>query len=453
VLCRFGFPRIDQNMSNPPLSMGIVLKAGGPRTLVSESEAEAIRDRFTKQLSNAATYCWKLDLSCRAWTVPTLKIVLDTTLLSKIVPTVQVLRLDDIIASLETEQGLAVFEYVSQVFANTPHLHTLNMNDNAIGTRGVDMLAPLFTSLPALHSLHFENCGMSAEVAEHFCDSLLSIASRLTSLSLGRNQMGIDGAKAIGTLVQECLQLQHFRYDGSRPLREGTQFLCRGLKRMTEKQANGTTQLVTLDLNDCHLGSGDDNDDEEDADPIIDLVWVLERSPFLQTLIVRDAELEVPGLERILSHVHDRLCVLDIGGNGTLGGPGGVLIREYCIRAAGTMRKLVCDANELGDEGVMALAMGTAACESLTELSLEGNEITSHGAKALLLNPVPKLVTLDLQDNIDLPQTYAEQLQKLYSAVLVDEDLPEEEGAEEEEEEKDEEDVADLTSAMAASHI
>jgi hypothetical protein len=62
------FHHWSSSMSNPSLSIGIVLKAGGPRTLVSASEAAAIHDRFMKQLLSsshaATTYCWKLDLSC-----------------------------------------------------------------------------------------------------------------------------------------------------------------------------------------------------------------------------------------------------------------------------------------------------------------------------------------------------------------------------------------------------
>jgi hypothetical protein len=158
--------------------------------------------------------------------------------------------------------------------------------------------------------------------------------------------------------------------------------------------------------------------------------------------------MEVPGLQRLLTHVHPRLCVLDIGGNGTLGGPGGILIREYCLRDSGTLRKLVCDANELGDDGIMAMAMGTAACESLEELNLENNDLTGRGAKVLILNPVPNLTTMYLQDNMDLPESCAKQLKQLYKTVLVDDDLPEEE-------EEKSDDVVALTNAMAAfsSHI
>lgn len=441
-------------------SLSIVLKAGGPRTTVLESEAKSIRDRFRLLLSNpdpsVVPVCWKLDLSCRAWTVPTLKIVLEDIAVAKIIPTVQVLKFDDIIASIDTEQGLAVYEYLSGVFSKAPLVHTLNLSDNAIGTRGLKRLVPLFR-LPMLRSLHLENCGMSAEAGDELRELLSPTAMRLTSLSLGQNQMGIQGAKAIGTLLQGCGQLQHFHYAGSRPLVEGTWHLCRGLAILAHEQKQ--TQLITLDLADCTLKTGDHYDDgkqeynEKDntyIDPLVYLAFALKQSPFLQTLILRDGELEVPGLKLLFANVNPRLCVLDIGGNGSLGGIGGELIRNYFIESSSTLRKLVCDSNELGDEGIIPIAMGAAACESICEINLEGNEITELGAKALLLNPIPHLVTLNLQDNMDLPQVYAEKLQSMYATVLVDEDLPEEE---EEEEEEDDDDVTDLTSAMAAPHI
>jgi hypothetical protein len=214
------------------------------------------------------------------------------------------LQLDDIIASLEMEQGLAVLEFFVKTFSTAPIVHTLNLNDNAIRIRGMEILTPLFMTLPALHSLHLENCGMSAEVAKQLCHLLSPVAARFMTLSLGHNQMGVAGAKANGTLVQDCLQLQHFDYAGSRPLCLGTQWLCHGLNVMAQKQPDGMTKLITLDLNDCHLGSGEENNKEDEGeDPIIDLAWVLQRLPHLHTLIVRDGEMEVPGLQRLLTHV------------------------------------------------------------------------------------------------------------------------------------------------------
>jgi hypothetical protein len=381
----------------------ILLQAGGPRIVVEAQEATQIRDRFQNDLAEHGG-CHTLDLSGRPWRLESLHILEPVFLAVR--ETVINLNIEDIIASLETDVGLAVFGYLATIFSEAPALKWVNFNNNAIGTRGIDMLLPLLSNA-SVHTFLFGNCGLAAADAQTLRDLLTNSDTprRMQELYFYRNQMGDSGAVFIGEILghPNAMGLQSFSYAGCRPLREGTIDLCAGLNQLSENCGARGTNLVSLDLTDFGLGSG-----EEDDDPVLHICNVLRNSPRLQKLSVRDGELEVSGLRLILDALQESgaaLTVLDLGVIGEQGEEGGAVLSSFLLSMGPTSRslqELSLDTNELGDLGVTNVISGIAgACRSLQVLNLNENGIVDI-VPCLLHNPIPTLRTLKLSENPDM---------------------------------------------------
>jgi Ran GTPase-activating protein (RanGAP) involved in mRNA processing and transport len=440
----------------------ITLKAGGLRTRVEVAEATQILARFQKTrrqhggAKNVQVHT--LDLSCRQWPLESLQVL--TSVLQEIADQVVILKIDDIIAGLVTEDGLASLAFLANIFSSQPEksqIREIDLSDNALGTRGAIELAPLL-QLKTLQRLYFVNCGLSAE---SFSDTLLPIlmmhAPNLTALGLGRNQLGPEGAEHVGSLLTKCIQLESFSYAGSRPQVEGTRHICQGLAAMTvaataaANSAKPTCSLQVLDLNDCTFRSGD-----EDDDPCLALCQCLQGSPALRELVLRDGELQVSGLKRVLQAVQSagaRLQILDLGATGEMGEEGAAVLQTYLEGAARHLQELSFDTNELTDAGLADLVAPFTANECiLRKLNLAENELEAAGVRVLLDNPITTLQELNLKDNLEIPLQLAVKLQAMYPVVLVEDDLEEDEDLEDEADE-DEDDVDALGSQLEATQL
>ncbi|KAL7574502.1 hypothetical protein ACA910_015861 [Epithemia clementina (nom. ined.)] len=410
-------------------STTITLKAEGPRESVDETKAKEIANQFQEELSKGNVIVTTVDLSCRSWSRSSLDCL--RAVLEQVVETVTILKIDDIIASLDTEAGLKSLEFFTEVFGTSKVLKEINLNDNALGSRGDKVLAPLF-QLKSLERLSIENCGMSQEVAESLLQSLALSAPTLTDLSLGRNQIGAEGARHVGALLTKCCNLQVFNYNGCRPLKAGTAHVLKGLARMVEerKGASTITSLIHLNLHDCTIGSEVDEDDEEGGSPLHNLVTIISNSPKLQVLNLQDGEIGAEGVERVLDALKGTgasLTYLALGGC-DLGEDGAQLLSLAITESTifKHLETLRMDTNELGDEGVIALVQALAedgACPKLHTLDLETNEISKSGALAMISSKIPSLQSLNVTDNMEIPAQAAAKLQKLYPQVQVDEDL------------------------------
>jgi Ran GTPase-activating protein (RanGAP) involved in mRNA processing and transport len=445
----------------------ITLTAGGPRTRVQLAEAKQILKRFQKTMRQHGddVQVHTLNLSCRQWPLESLQVL--SPVLEKIAAQVVILKIDDIIAGLETDDGLASLTFLATMFSNSTTsdnksscMQEIDLSDNALGTRGAVVLKPLL-QLQSLQRLYFNNCGLSAE---SFSETLLPIlqmnAPQLTALGIGRNQLGPAGAAHIGQLLQNCVKLESFSYAGSRPQVEGTRDLCQGLAAMTvaaTAASNSTTpvcSLQILDLDDCTFRSGD-----EAEDPCVALCQCLQASPALRKLVLRDGELQVTGLQRVLDSVQQagaRLQVLDLGATGTMGEEGAAVLRAYLqgtsakAGAARHLQELSFDTNELTDAGLSSLVAPFTARECcLRKLNLAESELEAAGVRLLLDNPIPTLQELNLTDNPDIPLQLAVQLKAMYPVVLVEDDL--EEG--EDDDEDEEEDVDAIADQLAGTKL
>ena len=234
----------------------------------------------------------------------------------------------------------------------------------------------------------------------------------------------------------------HHRYNGSRPLRQGTAHLMQGMAAMAEPQK--TTALRELNLHDCTF----DLEPAEgmEASSVDNLVSVLRKSPQLQKLNLQDGEIQSEGLQTILEALTlEVITHLSLGGC-ELGEEGAEILATH-LPAMTNLVELKLDTNELADEGVTTLMPALTQLTNLKVLDLESNEITKEGALSLCRNKIPALTTLNVSDNMDIPAQLGAVLTKLYDNVQIDEDLDEDEGLE------GDEDVTALANLLADANI
>lgn len=394
--------------------------ASGPRTVVELQEADQICSRFQSELSKFGA-CHTLDLSCRAWRVTSLKVL--EPVLKIVVETVRHLKIDDIIASLPTKDGLESLAYLANVFGVAPLLSKVNLNDNAVGSRGIAALRSLLNN-KSIVSLYFENCGLAEADGQVLYEILTADDRALRDISLSRNQMGAGGAEYIGQLLGSvnAMRLESFSYAGSRPLPVGTSKLCHGLAKLSKNCGIEGTRLHTLDLNDCTVG------DESDA--ILNLCAFLKNSPRLHKLILRDTELKTSGLRSVLDSIDASgaaITHLDLGAIGELGASGGSIIRDFFLANGPTsslLQELHLDTNELGDDGVIEAMTGIAgSCQALQVLDFSQNELVNI-VGFLQHRYIPTLQNLKLDENPDISNNADLRiLLGMYKEVIVDDDL------------------------------
>jgi Ran GTPase-activating protein 1 len=271
------------------MTMRVNLYVGGKRIAVQAEEAASIVERFERESKGNEVY--KLDMSCRQWKGEAFDIL--KPFLEKVASTVRFLNVADIIAGLMTDEGLHVTETLAKVFESS-NLNEIDLSDNAMGDRGLLRVESLFTN-SNLQRLYLSNCGLSAKSMEMLKDSILAddgrIAKSLTELVLDKNMIGVDGAKVIGEFLPKCKKLEYFSYNGCRPIKDGTKYICEGLRGLTQEDSQPV--LSRLDMEDCTFGS-------EEDDAIIPFAEVLKKCSQLSYLNIKDNDLGVDGLKLLV---------------------------------------------------------------------------------------------------------------------------------------------------------
>jgi Ran GTPase-activating protein 1 len=260
----------------------ITLKAGGKREKVSKERAVDTVQRW--RIEAKGNQVTGIDISCLSWSLEAFNVI--KPFLQEVASTVKYANLADIIASLMTDEGLAVIEGVVEVFRAAP-LVDIDLSDNALGLRGMERIKALLTGTP-LQRLYLTNCGFSAESMVHLKDCMAAndntMGATLKELVLDRNMMGTKGAQEVGEILSKC-NLEYFSYLGCR-IQEGTLFLANGIKLMAENAAKPS--LIRLDIDDGNFG---------EAEPAyLPLAEGLKRCSQLRHLDLTDAKLEIEGL-------------------------------------------------------------------------------------------------------------------------------------------------------------
>ena len=455
----------SQNMTST--GTPITLHANGERAIVSEAEADAILERWKTELAAVDNpRVVTLDLSCRAWKRSILEKI-RPFLEEHVVSTVETLQLDDMTASLPTEEGLDTLQFIADVFGknnnnnddnndddapnnnnNNNNLKHLFLDDCAVGTRGFDILRPLIRNhSQVLQTISFRNCGLAAECFDADRPLFDEPMSQIRRVELGQNQIGVKGAQGVAQMLETfCPHLESFAYDGARPQPKGTKYLMQALANITAAAAatTGASSLKSLNLNDCTLQSGD-----EDEHPVHDLVQVLNHCANLQVLDLSNCGLQEGGLQLVLEALQQgrptALRVLNLSGNEleTQGAEHLAAYLENNESVTESLEELILDSNDFEDEGLEHLLGFLRTTKKLKVLDLSSNLLMKESAIRLLdQRLICPLTTFNLTDNELSVKTVA-RLRKIYPFLETDEDN--DLGEDSDEEEQVDEDVEALT--------
>jgi Leucine Rich repeat len=368
----------------------------------------------------------ELDISCRVWNLSSLQALGE--LLPKDLSSLKIFKFDDIIAGLQTEDGLASLAWLGENMAQlAPNLTTLDFHQNATGLRGVMALKPLL-QLRHLHSIDASNNGMSKEIMQAFNELLFNRAN-LQCLKLGRNQAGPGGGVAVRELITACTQLREFWYDGCRALSAGTEAVLEGLIAM------GKSHLEDLNLHDCTV--------KESL-----LLPALANAPNLRYLNLSSCEIDVLQEADILDLLKTySLVKLDLSYHDEWVEDGNLsLLISYLKDAPKVLQDFSIEGCSLGDEGLVEL-LEALALHPITRLNLESNGL--EDARAFCEQPLLQLQVLILKDNIDL--TGLPELRASYplAEIIVDEDQQEQLDAAVATQDDSADDLADLFAGVA----
>jgi Ran GTPase-activating protein (RanGAP) involved in mRNA processing and transport len=371
-------------------------------------------ERWSRELNNG-DFVEKLDLQCLVYEPNGAKVICE--FLEDKVASVRVALLNDIIATLETSEGLDVLEKFNNLLKNSP-LEEVNLDDNALGTRGVTKCADIL-SRPTLKKISLQNVGLPAESMLDLKLALtkeannVCVCDNLKEAWFYNNMSGEGGAKEQAQIISRCRALTFWKYVGCRPGERGTKYLAQGLLDMTQHW-NGLNEIQLEGT----LGSNDDT-------PLVIFCKALKRLPSLTNLSIYDCSLEHSGTKRVLkslSHIRNQMESLCLSQNEITAASIKVLV-PFILQNSSKLKVLNLENNELTSVGLEMLLEGFRDSQNevvLKQLLLSDNKIGSRGAKALLSSKqfLPHLQKLSLDEN-GIPDDLVSQLQELYGNVLI----------------------------------
>ena len=396
-----------------------------------------------------SSYVDTLDIQCLVYEPQGASVICD--FLCDKVQNLRVALLNDIIATLETIDGLDVLAQFNNLLKNSP-LEEVNLDDNALGTRGVTQCVDIL-SRPTLTKVSLQNVGLPAESMLDLKEALTKttddstcVCDHLQEALFYNNMSGEDGAKEQAQILSRCRALKIWKYVGCRAGETGTQHLAEGLSSMT----NHWTGLEQL-LLEASLST---------SKALAHFCSALNKLPDLTHVMLYDCSLEHSGTKKVLkalNHIKNQMVSLSLAQNEITAMTMKTLV-PFVVQNCSTLKVLNLENNELTSVGLELLLEGFQGAPQevvLQELLLTDNRIGSRGAEALLAarGSLSHLQKLTLDEN-GIPESIVDQLREAYGTILVsfadgyefdydfDDDI--EDDYEEEDDDEDDEEVENI---------
>ena len=406
-----------------------VLDIRGPRGALSVGRARELAEPV---LSGGRTDVERLILS--TWALSAESADVFAAVIGAL-PSLRSAVLADIVAGRPEAEGLAVYRCLAAALLSRS-LEELDLSDNAVGTKGVEVFRDLLSSQSTLQRLFFCNCGISAEAARSIADAVLArgadAPTALRVVHFDNNMSGGGGAAAVADIVSASPALQDFRFTSSRGTADGGVALARALGRCTSLTrinvrdnifaapfavALGASVGALSSL--AHLDVGDTLVRDAGAAA---LAAGLSRAHALRFLDISENELTVRGaksLALILARLPGLETVLAGGNEFGEVGAGHIAL---AARAAPNLVTLALCSCELGARGALAIARAVAGAPRLAELDLNGNGMGARTRDLTMTalttagRSVGVLKTGDDDDDED-EDDYDDDLDDLYNVV------------------------------------
>ena len=380
----------------------------------------------------------KLDLSNKSYTFEATTILAEYFEHSNILANVSTVNISDVIAGRMEQEGLQVLQLLSKVISKqAPLIQTLDLSDNAMGSKGIDACQTFLTQCAHLNSLRLCNNGLSEHTMHQVVDLLIQngIAPRLRTIHFYNNMSGHGGCVAFARLLAttDFETLSDIRFSGTRADHKGTLTIIKAMAKHLFSQT--TCALESLDL----------------ADNILKIEGgtllaesVLGHCANLRHLDLADCLLEDDGVIAVC-HVLQKKCpsveFINLSGN-DMTAKGAINGISSLIKFMPNLKTLVLQDNELTSRGVSALANAIPDASSLINVNLSNTLCGIIGANSWheARSKLPNIQSLDMDGNFIsedlvacLSQSYSDAWKELTDnnpGEPVDDELSDEEAGE-----------------------
>lgn len=269
---------------------------------------------------------------------------------------------------MKTEIPPALIDLSNGLMFCNAQLTVLDLSDNALGPNGMTGLIDLIKS-PTCYSLQeirLMNCGLGITGAKMLAKSLTHCYEKsveagkpmeLRVFAAGRNRLENEGAKALSAIFGQIQTLQEITIPQNGIYHPGMTALAEALKK------NPNMQIINFN---------DNTITAKGAEPLAEAFYAIEA---LREINLGDCLLKDEGgqiLSDVLADCHPDLEYLNLSGNEI--GPEVGIILANAMTHKDSLRELVLDCNQFGDEGVEEIQSIMESIGKLDVLSIEDDE-------------------------------------------------------------------------------
>lgn len=285
---------------------------------------------------------------------------------------------------MKTEIPPALIDLSQGVMLANARLTVLDLSDNALGPNGMSGLVDLIKSPScfSLQELRLMNCGLGITGAKMLAKSLTHCYNKsveagtpmeLRVFAAGRNRLENEGAKALSAIFGEIQTLQEIIIPQNGIYHPGMSALAEALKKNVNMQV--------INFNDNTITA-------KGAEPLAEAFYAIEA---LREINLGDCLLKDEGgqiLTDVLADCHPDLEYLNLSGN-EIGPEVGMAIAN-AMGHKDSLRELILDCNQFGEEGVEAIQQIMEDYGKLDIISVEDDEgeADDDGEEDGELNPV-----------------------------------------------------------------
>lgn len=327
------------------------------------------------------------------------------------------LSLADCIATLSEEDAIRSLSLLLKAAVDCRELSSLDLSDNALGSKGLATCGPLFLSTEHhIRHLYLCRCGLGPDAAR-LVQSLLTSAranTDLVTLHIENNLLMSQGVLQVATLVEKSPEMRDLRLSS---LRAGPDSILQVLVAL----ASHVSSLEVLDL----------SDNSCDIDCALMLNEVLKANKNLAHLVLRDMSINDDAayvVLKALTETEVNVKFLDLSGN-DLTACSASPLEAFLSKKAKSLKTLSLNENEFDDGAAGAIVNGVefGNSETLTHFGLASNALTDVGAATLAcaVEKLPSFEELDLRGN-QLSSRTIDALQKVLGNRVLVPDLDDE---------------------------
>jgi Ran GTPase-activating protein 1 len=366
------------------------LVVGGERLKpVDAEEAQRIVDDLAIVVAeNEGKLLNEVNLGCRSYREDGVAI-LAQFLTQELVKNVTIVKLDDMIAGVQTDPALRILEAICALFAHCT-LKYVDLSDNALGNRGLEACDAVLGQQTELELVKFEDNGLAAE-SMAVLERQLTGSEHLQTLIFENNMVGPEGATHFAGIVGSCPSLTNIKYAQVRAGLAGARAVLQAIVD------NTNLNLVSLDINGAKLFS----DDQEDA--IALLVQVITQNPNLKHLDIGDCELTDDGMNQLLPFLLGANLSLEFFNvcENELSIECCDKLADFLLQQQSTLCMFHAHGNEFTSQGVETL-MGVykdANDSRLENVDFSENQLGHRAAVALTQAALPNIQNVKLSGN------------------------------------------------------